>query len=284
MQTDWHARADAKLIALRSNKCGGAHGDQTERHIVSMTQAATNRAKVNALNFLRRQINDVFCAVENPNYTAKLACSCKNKFPPCNKKNGHCQLQRFGIMWDMTVNKLSAYPWHDFVHIVCNAVNCALGLPMSSPTDINVDASLPPAWVGQHGQAPLYARRFQSMYKSAAGHYYKVVYHEFYSDVRLNQTDKRLLLNVEHFTRLVGGRPLFAELVLIELRSLCTPDEVTAIGTQSLRPCVNEGCTVIVGCRLHCAACRRAFYCSQACQRKHWRVHRAECGKPEIVD
>jgi len=28
-----------------------------------------------------------------------------------------------------------------------------------------------------------------------------------------------------------------------------------------------------------CGVCRRVFYCSGACQKGHWRVHKKQCGK-----
>lgn len=32
----------------------------------------------------------------------------------------------------------------------------------------------------------------------------------------------------------------------------------------------------------HCARCRKAFYCSEYCQKGHWREHKEHCRKPNF--
>ena len=42
-----------------------------------------------------------------------------------------------------------------------------------------------------------------------------------------------------------------------------------------MRHCLN--CLKEVSASLRCSRCRTALYCSKACQKKHWKVHKNIC-------
>ena len=44
---------------------------------------------------------------------------------------------------------------------------------------------------------------------------------------------------------------------------------------ESVAPCVVCGTTV--GGTQSCSVCRSVFYCSKACQKRHWREHKVTC-------
>ncbi len=43
-------------------------------------------------------------------------------------------------------------------------------------------------------------------------------------------------------------------------------------------PCANSACKVKEKVMFKCSRCRSAFYCSEVCQRGHWKQHKKECG------
>ena len=79
-------------------------------------------------------------------------------------------------------------------------------------------------------------------------------------------------LKVQH-QRLAVGNSVIEGLAPLSLYTAEELGNVTLVVT-SARTC--EGCGR-EGRARSCAGCRRAYYCSQACQRRAWRAHRYRC-------
>ena len=79
-------------------------------------------------------------------------------------------------------------------------------------------------------------------------------------------------IKVQH-QRLAVGSSVVEGLVPLSLYTAEELRHVTLVIT-STRSC--EGCGR-EGLARSCAGCRRAYYCSQACQRRAWRAHRYRC-------
>ena len=79
-------------------------------------------------------------------------------------------------------------------------------------------------------------------------------------------------IKVQH-QRLAVGSSVIEGLVPLSLYTAEELGNVTLVVT-SARTC--EGCGREGRARA-CAGCRRAYYCSQACQRRAWRAHRSRC-------
>ena len=79
--------------------------------------------------------------------------------------------------------------------------------------------------------------------------------------------------------RLAVGSSVVEGLVPLSLYTAEELRHVTLVVT-STRSC--EGCGR-EGRARSCAGCRRAYYCSQACQRRAWRAHRYRCRSSWIL-
>jgi hypothetical protein len=111
---------------------------------------------------------------------------------------------------------------------------------------------------------------FRDVWKSDAGHCYNALYHQFTRPGELEQSQNSAMM-VAFRSRLVPCTLLYIELVPI------TDAEYAKLEKQYEIRCAIGGECVASGLSLCCSRCKVALYCSTACQRKHWPLHKQEC-------
>jgi hypothetical protein len=115
---------------------------------------------------------------------------------------------------------------------------------------------------------------FRDVWKSAAGHSYNALYHQFTQEGDVEHSQNSIMMMA------FRSRTLPCTLLYIEFVPI-TDSEYDKLEKQYTIRCAAGGECVASGLSLCCSRCKVALYCSVACQRKHWPLHKPVCNNDD---